>query len=183
MDNYTAKICSRPDCPFKGLSQPLANFSKRKDMKDGYRSQCRACDKIARDKYYSTEHGKAIRKAGNDRNNRIPTCKPPKRTPEYTKARKIKYEHDYRATPTGREIKRKNAALDRQRHPERYQAIKAVRSAIYRGDIIHPRFLVCVDCGVPAKEYHHHKGYTPEHYLDVIPLCKQCHVVRHFPRR
>lgn len=36
---------------------------------------------------------------------------------------------------------------------------------------------ICADCGKEqAEEYHHHKGYDKEHWLDVIPLCLPCHV-------
>lgn len=33
----------------------------------------------------------------------------------------------------------------------------------------------CHYCPAQAKQYHHHNGYEPEHYLDVVPICIKCH--------
>ena len=30
-------------------------------------------------------------------------------------------------------------------------------------------------CGKQGEQYHHHKGYAPEHRLDVVPICRKCH--------
>ena len=40
-------------------------------------------------------------------------------------------------------------------------------------------------CGNPKSEAHHHKGYAPEHWLDVEWLCKKCHAAAHLagPKR
>jgi hypothetical protein len=37
----------------------------------------------------------------------------------------------------------------------------------------------CRDCNEQAEEYHHYLGYAPEHWLDVIALCKDCHRQNH----
>lgn len=55
----------------------------------------------------------------------------------------------------------------------------ALRKAVLTGELPNIKTLVCVDCGAPAQEYHHHNGYEPEHWLDVIPLCHKCHRNRH----
>lgn len=36
----------------------------------------------------------------------------------------------------------------------------------------------CVDCGAPATMYHHW-SYEEQHHLDVLPVCRPCHRVRH----
>lgn len=59
----------------------------------------------------------------------------------------------------------------------------AVQAAIKRGKLPHVSLLDCVDCGAQAQEYHHHKGYGKGHRLDVIPLCKTCHLTRHGKKR
>jgi hypothetical protein len=33
----------------------------------------------------------------------------------------------------------------------------------------------CVHCGETAAAYHHHRGYKREHFLDVVPVCRECH--------
>lgn len=40
----------------------------------------------------------------------------------------------------------------------------------------------CVDCGEQARDYDHHLGYAPEHWLDVQPVCRSCHKHRHVVR-
>ena len=44
-----------------------------------------------------------------------------------------------------------------------------------------PRHCLCAgDVFDPAKHYHHYKGYDPEHWLDVEPLCLSCHQKEHW---
>ena len=38
-------------------------------------------------------------------------------------------------------------------------------------------------CGQQAKHYHHHKGYTKKHWLDVIPVCTKCHSIIHLKEK
>ena len=63
---------------------------------------------------------------------------------------------------------------------EKSQASSAISYEIKRGRMIHATQLPCRDCGKSAQEYHHHLGYVKSHWLDVIPLCKSCHVQRHW---
>ncbi len=55
----------------------------------------------------------------------------------------------------------------------------ALRKAVITGELPNIKTQICVDCGEPADDYHHHNGYEPEHWLDVIPLCRTCHRNRH----
>lgn len=59
-------------------------------------------------------------------------------------------------------------------HPEQVKAKTAVREAIRKGQLPPIHTQKCT-CSKQAKDYHHHKGYAPEHWLNVIPLCKKCH--------
>ncbi|MEE9354789.1 MAG: hypothetical protein V3U75_04290 [Methylococcaceae bacterium] len=62
-----------------------------------------------------------------------------------------------------------------QKHfPERKKAKDAVDWAIRTGKIPRANTLKC-SCGNQAKQYHHHKGYAKEHWLDVIAVCVSCH--------
>jgi len=51
----------------------------------------------------------------------------------------------------------------------------AVAAAIRRGELAHPKTLVCVDCGKPAKDYDHRDYSRP---LDVDPVCHGCNRLR-----
>jgi len=62
----------------------------------------------------------------------------------------------------------------RQNHAQ-VRARAAVNSAVRAGKMVPAKFLHCVRCENEAAEYHHW-SYLPEHRLEVIPLCKQCHV-------
>ncbi len=66
----------------------------------------------------------------------------------------------------------------RKNNPEKYAAQAIVNNAIKRGDLPRVSTCDCVDCGVPAVNYHHEDYSKP---LEVEPLCKKCHVKRHHP--
>ena len=59
------------------------------------------------------------------------------------------------------------------------RAIAAVRQAIVTGELKPLTRMRCRDCGQPARHYHHHRGYEPEHWLTVMALCVSCHRLRH----
>ena len=63
----------------------------------------------------------------------------------------------------------------RLRHPNRYKARNAVNNAVARNKIPKVTSCICQSCGSKAENYHHHKGYDIEHWLDVVPLCRKCH--------
>lgn len=72
-------------------------------------------------------------------------------------------------------VKRGRPALD---EGAKRRAAKAVRVAIVDGRLIRPQ--QCSRCGEGGRiEGHHHKGYAPEHQLDVVWLCKRCHYAAH----
>ena len=66
-----------------------------------------------------------------------------------------------------------------RKNPEKYAAHKAVTIAIKRGELAPAAACQCMDCNAtPAQTLHHH-SYHPDHWLDVIPLCRSCHGIRH----
>jgi excisionase family DNA binding protein len=69
--------------------------------------------------------------------------------------------------------------------PSREQSLAtaAVRGAVLGGLLEPVETLRCADCAEAAQAYHHHRGYAPQHRLDVIPLCDRCHARRHRPQR
>ena len=54
-----------------------------------------------------------------------------------------------------------------------------VNSAVWNGRMPSPKTLQCANCGDQAREYHHHAGYSREHWFDVTPLCTRCHKAAH----
>ena len=61
-------------------------------------------------------------------------------------------------------------------------ASNAVRTAVRQGKLPKVTTLQC-KCGNGARHYHHTKGYTEEHWLDVEPLCISCHRNAHWESR
>lgn len=65
------------------------------------------------------------------------------------------------------------------RHPNYRKAMQAVNNAVAAGRLPRPDTLLCSYCPKPAQQYHHHKGYELEHWLDVVPVCLECHRTIH----
>lgn len=54
-------------------------------------------------------------------------------------------------------------------------ATKELTSAIERGDIPHPKTMLCADCSKPAQCYDHRDYSKP---LQVVPVCLSCNCLR-----
>jgi hypothetical protein len=81
----------------------------------------------------------------------------------------------YNASEKGRACRARQIAL----HPDRMAARRAISNSIRDGKMFASRYFLCAYCQVPAEQYHHWHGYSTEHYLDVIPLCRKCHTAEH----
>ena len=119
--------------------------------------------------------------------NRCPRCKETKTLSDFQKNR---------STPDGRQgwcricqnqagrrykkTDRGRASLKRTRtkHPDHVRAKNAVTRAVHAGKIPRATALGCTDCSRMAEHYHH-ESYAPGRWLDVDPLCMQCHTARH----
>jgi hypothetical protein len=64
-------------------------------------------------------------------------------------------------------------------HPDRRKAHKEVNNAVRAGKLSRPSNYHCRYCWNPAQQYHHHLGYTPENWFNVIPVCRICHTNLH----
>lgn len=129
-------------------------------------------------KYQKSENGKAVR---------LKAIRKYQKT-EKGKLVNRKSSRKYQKTRKGIEVNRKSvarycktkkgkASFKRYciRHPERQKARSAVMMAVRKGRLSHPNTLLCHYCSVQAEQYHHWKGYAPEHWLDVVPVCMRCH--------
>ena len=77
----------------------------------------------------------------------------------------------YRASLRGRATRK----FRRYRDKQKIRARDAVSNAIKRGDLPKVQTRRCIHCGETAAAYHHHRGYKREHFLDVVPVCHECH--------
>lgn len=62
-----------------------------------------------------------------------------------------------------------------EKYPMKKKARMVVNNAVRDGKIPKASVLQCAECGESAKQYHHHRGYEEENWLNVIPLCRECH--------
>lgn len=142
----TANIISKQCCKCKQVF-PLTYFWKARYRKDGLQSTCKTCQRDYAKKYAQTENGEVILRNRNIR---------------------------YRQTPKGKNSNNARSQRYKHRNPLKTKARSAVAHAVRAGKLPHPTILNCT-CGHFAQEYHHHKGYAPEHHLDVVPICVSCH--------
>ena len=120
--------------------------------------------KFANKQHAQSEKGKATQKRADYKYHQT----------EKGKAVRKRADYKYAESEKGKVTKNRYRML----HPERLAACKVINQAIKSGKLPRPDSLQCA-CGESAKQYHHHKGYAPEHWLDVIPLCVKCHKIAH----
>lgn len=152
-DEIISKRCSK--C--KEI-KPISEFHKNKVRKDGLQGYCKPCKKIYEMTYQKTEKGKAAQKRH--------------RKSDKRKASQKRYNQSEK----GKANLRAKQERFNARHPNFIKAKHAVNNAIQVGKLPRPDNLRCHYCDHPAKHYHHYKGYAPEHWLDVVPVCVPCHV-------
>lgn len=134
----------------------ISEFGEYNSSKDKHRYWCRLCERGYTKKYLQTKQGKTTRKRN------LQTKKG-----KQTRKRAGRY---YNQSEKGK------AATKRyqQNNPEKMKARSTVMIAVKSGKLPKPDSLQC-SCGEQAAQYHHHKGYAPEHWLDVIAVCIKCH--------
>ena len=127
-------------------TKQLSEFHKSRRC--GIQGYCKSCNVITQRRYRKTPEGKVYQKC---------------------------YQKPYRQSEKGKISHQASNKCFSVLHPNYIKAHSAVSCAIKTGKLISPKFLLCHYCSKPAQQYHHWKGYAPEHWLDVIPVCKECH--------
>jgi hypothetical protein len=88
--------------------------------------------------------------------------------------RRLELERQRRKTSEGKEVRRRANWNARQRHPDQVKAHQAVTNAVRDGKLPHISTQECEKCGAEAQEYHH-RYYDLDSWLNVVPLCRECH--------
>ncbi len=96
-------------------------------------------------------------------------------TDEAYRLRMLALAAAYSKTDQGKETAKKATSKYKANNPEKVKARSAVNHAIESGRLADPLTLKCAYCGSQAKHYHHRNGYGLERWLDVQPVCTQCH--------
>jgi hypothetical protein len=161
MTTKTEKMCTK--CQ---IVKPLEDFYKAKRNSDGRKSWCKACEIEYSKQYQKTPKGKEVAKRYAQSEKGI------SRMRKFDKSPKGRKKHSrYNRSEKGRTYDK----LSKKRHPLKTKARNAVNNAIKAGELPSAKTFTCKNCDNPAEEYHHSKGYNPKFWLDVEPMCIQCH--------
>ena len=139
------------ECPACQQWHSLPDFGKNKLRNDGLTRLCKICK---------------------NQDARLRDRTPENRIKNTARVRR------YRQTKSGQVACRRADRNNRTRHPEKMSAGSAVAYAVMSGRLPRTSSCACADCGKQA-EHHHHESYEKEHWLDVVPLCRRCHMIRH----
>jgi hypothetical protein len=155
-------------CPKCKITKSINDFPENKTRTDGHSSTCKECDK-AHQREYQHKHREEILSKKKDWywSHRQEAASRANR-PEI-KAYKKKWGDEHK------EKQYFHNKAQRAKFPEKIRARDAVYRAILKGILPHVKTLKCFNCGDRASEYHHHKGYDKKSYLDVVPVCRNCH--------
>lgn len=167
------KICSDKRCKYNGAPQPITNFCKDKQFKDGLHVYCRSCRsrrskelrerdpsvaeraRLATMRYRETEHGKQ----------RIKSYYTSSEYREHANA----YAREYTKRPEVRVSLAMKQARYRTRNSLKDRARRVTVYALRSGQLTKTDY--CEWCGKPSVaallEAHHWRGYDPDHWLDV----------------
>ena len=141
-------------------SKPLSQFSKHKKSPDGLQWWCKSCLRAYGLHWQRTKAG------------RVSIAKSREKVCETGKSRI--YNHKYYTSPKGLQ----SANCNRNNHRAEYRARTEFRKLMLRLRVTYPTR--CYKCGQIAKtDAHHYKGYEPEHWFDVVFLCRKCHLGEH----
>ncbi|MCJ7483868.1 MAG: hypothetical protein MUO31_12995 [Thermodesulfovibrionales bacterium] len=142
-------------------TKPLSEFYKHSTSRDGYRSDCIKCNLQYKKHYAQTPNGRVNHLKAKRRYSKTDKCKVARK--RYNNSEKGKLNARYHAKRYCKQ------------HPNRAKATHVVNHSVERGELPRPKTLQCHYGNHPAREYHHWHGYAPEHWLDVVPICKKCH--------
>lgn len=162
-------IGDRKQCSTCKLVKPIGEYGVYANNPDGLKYQCKKCEL----KYRITPSARASQK-------KYKQSERAHLAYEKYKAdgRKAKHDKKYLQTTKGKARMAHAQRKYRARNWQKNRARGAVNDAIRRGDLPKASSAAC-ECNAQAACYHHHKGYEPEHWLDVIPLCQECHLKHH----
>ena len=165
-DENITKVCSK--C---FIEKPINKFHPRK-------GQCRACFNIWHSEYRKTEKGK-LNEAKYRQSKKGKAVH--KKYRQSKNGRKVRrgIRRRFHLTQKGKELRRRARISYRHKNKGKVYAREMVRYHVRVGNIPYPKNLNCISCNSQAAHYHHHKGYAHKNWMNIIPLCKKCHIKVH----
>lgn len=142
-------------CPGCGITKPRTEFHKSKGRYDGVVSWCKEC----KNQWFRNHI-----KSGKGKDNHLVAVR------------------NWKKTENGKSMNRLYYAKAVKDNPAR-KARRTVCQAVETGTLPKAQTLTCINCGKTAREYHHHKGYEKQNWLEVVPVCRPCHRAEDDKRR
>jgi len=180
-------------CSVCNETKPLSEFYKHSGKQNGHRACCKTCFL----KYQTIGKGKELHKNAMQQYQQSPKGKESqrKRSKRYRETNKEKVRKStlcwrqsergkelyqkikerYEQTEKGKKARCKSHQNYKHHKPNQVKAKNAVYSEVRAGRMAKVSELKCHYCPARAEQYHHHKGYAPEYWLDVVPVCIPCH--------
>jgi len=143
------------------IEKPIGEFHKNRATSDGLQKYCKPC----RAEYAQTPQWEAARKRYQN------SAKGKKAHKRYQQSEKGVRAHRRAVRKYNRKVRAEPLASGK--------AHDAVRRAIKSGKLPHISMCSCSQCSKQAKQYHHTNGYDEANWLNVIPVCIQCHQSLH----
>lgn len=162
-------------CPQCKTLKNENEFGRDKHTKSGLRCWCKTCSTAKTRAYEKTTAGqKSKAKYHSSEKYRQRTREQGRRFRRGEKYRVIKRR--YNQSEKGK--KQANLTYERAKESGKLKARKHLNDAIYAGKFPPAKNFPCFfsgpECSIKM-DYHHFKGYSPEHYFDVVPLCRRHH--------
>lgn len=163
-------------CPRCDQHKPKSDFYRNRSRHDGLAAYCKECKNAL---VVEWQRGKGEEKYKRNQRKYRSTERFRKWVRKYRKSERYKEILDkYHETEAYRRSHCESQKRHRRRHPQRAAARAAVSYAIKSGRLLPATEHACLDCGVQAEHYHH-ESYAEENWLNVVPLCVECHFARH----
>lgn len=171
-------------CSICKNTKNVNEFNRDKSRADGFNHRCKPCFYKTQIVYKQTPSGKKVhsraKKKYRDSVHGKEKEREYKNTAHY-KTMSRSYSKKWQKSEKGRESIRLYARYRRKLESEKIKNIARdrVKYAVRKKVIPKVNTLPCDKCNKNANHYHHVNGYDQENWLNVIPLCRQCHIQAH----
>lgn len=185
MNDHTPHASALKVCSKCGEAKPTEQFSKTRGSKDGLRAYCKPCSsaEYKRWREENQEKRNAYMREWHQANLEHETRYARERyqNDEEYRRKVLEWQHNHRLAQPEKVREQERAAKRAKGYQnDQRRAQTTVARAIRRGLLPPAWSMVCDGCDeAQAAHWHHHKGYDRQYWLEVTPLCLDCHGKEH----
>jgi hypothetical protein len=163
-------------CPSCKTNKDIDEFSKSKNRKDGHDWRCKDCvNNYVKQRYENNRSSILARmleyihsdKGKNTRSN----------WEDNNRDKLAANSRKFNQSPKGKIASAENSKKQHVKYPEKRNAQVIVMNAIAAGKLPQINTLTCHRCHANQAEHYHHPDYSKP--MEVVPLCRQCHIDIH----